>query len=47
MGILVEHMLFVPGWSGEYSPFFWDYPDYYHQGLIDVHEWKENRFRWL
>ncbi len=34
-------------WSGEYSPFFWDYPDYYHQGLIDAHEWKENRFRWL
>ena len=42
MGILVEHMLFVPGWSGEYSPFFWDYPDYYHQGLIDAHEWGES-----
>jgi hypothetical protein len=26
---------------------FWDWPDYYHQGLIDGHEWKENRFRWL
>lgn len=33
--------------ASEYSPFFWDYADYYHQGLIDGHEWKENRFRWL
>ena len=33
--------------ASEYTPFFWDWPDYYHQGLIDGHEWKENRFRWL
>jgi inner membrane protein len=31
----------------EYSPFFWDFADYYHQGLIDGHEWREHRFRWL
>lgn len=33
--------------SGAYSPFFWDWADYYHDGLIDGHEWKSNRFRWL
>lgn len=33
--------------GGGYSPFFWDWADYYKDGLIDGHEWKENRFRWL
>jgi len=32
---------------GGFAPFFWDYPKYYQEGLIDGHEWKENRFRWL
>jgi inner membrane protein len=33
--------------GGGFSPFFWDWADYYKQGLIDGHEWKENRFHWL
>jgi inner membrane protein len=33
--------------AGHYSPFFWDWADYYQQGLIDGKEWKDNRFRWL
>lgn len=33
--------------GGQYSPFFWDWPDYYKKGLISGYEWKENRFRWL
>jgi inner membrane protein len=34
-------------WSGEFSPFFFDWADYYQRGLIDAAEWKANRFRWL
>lgn len=34
-------------WGGGYSPFFYDWADYYQQGLIDGKEWKDNRFRWL
>ncbi len=33
--------------DGGYTPFFWDWADYYKTGLIDGKEWKENRFRWL
>jgi inner membrane protein len=33
--------------ASHYSPFFWDWADYYQQGLIDGKEWKDNRFRWL
>lgn len=33
--------------GGEYAPFFFDWADYYHKGLIDAAEWKANRFRWL
>jgi inner membrane protein len=33
--------------GGEFSPFFFDWADYYNRGLIDGQEWKENRFRWL
>jgi len=42
VGVMTRHFD-----GGDYTPFFWDYPDYYHQGLIDGAEWKENRFRWL
>jgi inner membrane protein len=42
VGVMTRHFD-----GGAYTPFFWDYPDYYHQGLIDGAEWKENRFRWL
>lgn len=35
-------------WGSEgFSPFFYDWADYYHDGLVDAHEWKENRFRWF
>lgn len=35
-------------WSGSgFAPFFFDWADYYHQGIIDASEWKANRFRWL
>ena len=33
--------------DGGFTPFFWDWADYYKSGLIDGHEWKENRFHWL
>jgi inner membrane protein len=33
--------------GGEFSPFFFDWADYYKSGVIDAKEWKENRFRWL
>jgi inner membrane protein len=33
--------------GGDYSPFFWDWAEYYHSGLIDGKEWKDSRFRWL
>lgn len=42
VGMLSRH------WGGgEFSPFFFDWADYYKSGLIDAKEWKENRFRWL
>lgn len=41
IAILTRH------WGGEFSPFFFDWADYYHRGLIDAAEWKANRFRWL
>jgi inner membrane protein len=35
-------------WGGDgFSPFFWDWADYYKSGVIDAKEWKDNRFRWL
>jgi len=43
IGLLTRHW----GGGGGFSPFFWDWADYYHKGLIDGHEWKENRFHWL
>lgn len=40
--------LYTKQWhEGDYSPFFYDWSDYYQKGLIDGKEWKENRFRWL
>lgn len=40
--------LLTRSWGGgEYSPFFFDWADYYKRGLIDGAEWKEHRFRWL
>lgn len=33
--------------DGGFSPFFFDWPQLYQEGLIDGAEWKKNRFRWL
>lgn len=33
--------------GGHFSPFFWDWSQYYQDGLIDAYEWKTNRFKWL
>jgi len=33
--------------SSGFVPFFFDWAEYYHQGLIDGKEWKDNRFRIL
>jgi inner membrane protein len=30
-----------------YAPFFFDWPGFYQQGLIDANEWKTNRFKFL
>lgn len=33
--------------SGDWYPFFYNWPDLYDQGLIDGKEWKDNRFRFF
>lgn len=39
--------VYTKSWHDVHSPFFYDWADYYQRGLIDGHEWKQNRFRWL
>lgn len=33
--------------SGNWYPFFYDWPGLYEQGIIDGKEWKDNRFRFF
>lgn len=34
-------------YSTDFAPFFYDWGDFYQRGLIDGHEWKQNRFRYF
>jgi len=40
-------MYMVRAHTSAYMPFFFDWGDYYHRGLIDGYEWKLNRFRFF
>jgi len=47
MSVLVISCLFIYNTraSRDFSPFFYNYKEFYEEGLIDGHEWRLNRWR--